>query len=126
MAYSIYPSVPLQRTLTPPRSPQVYHHVGIVIFLWGSSVTKSAWVVWPTLLNSFIHTLMYSYFTAATLGVKIPYARCVLASPHPHPNPHSPPRLSTLTLMPYMAQVPHDGADRAVRARHRHLLPGDV
>ncbi|GMH63980.1 hypothetical protein TrST_g7700 [Triparma strigata] len=54
---------------------QVYHHTGIAIAMWAACVTGSNWVVWPVVLNSFIHTLMYTYFAAATLGCRSPLAK---------------------------------------------------
>ena len=54
---------------------QVYHHTGIAIAMWAACATGSNWVVWPVVLNSFIHTLMYTYFAAATLGYRSPLAK---------------------------------------------------
>ena len=54
---------------------QKYHHAGIVVTMWAGVATQSNWLVWPTVLNSAIHTLMYSYYAAATLGYKSPYAK---------------------------------------------------
>ena len=38
---------------------QVYHHAGIALAMWGSSVTQGSWIAWVVCLNSFIHTVMY-------------------------------------------------------------------
>lgn len=46
---------------------QTYHHVGIVITMWGAVVCQSAWILVVVLLNSGIHTLMYTYFFIKTL-----------------------------------------------------------
>ena len=54
---------------------QKYHHAGIVVTMWAGVATSSNWLVWPTVLNSAIHTAMYSYYAAATLGYKSPYAK---------------------------------------------------
>lgn len=35
--------------------------------MWGAVVAQSAWILIVVVLNSFIHTLMYSYFFAKTL-----------------------------------------------------------
>mmetsp|Transcript_36471 Transcript_36471/g.53465 ORF Transcript_36471/g.53465 Transcript_36471/m.53465 type:complete len:107 (+) Transcript_36471:119-439(+) len=35
--------------------------------MWGAVVAHSAWILIVVLLNSFIHTLMYTYFFAKTL-----------------------------------------------------------
>lgn len=37
---------------------QVYHHAGIALAMWGSSVTQGSWIAWVVCLNSFIHTIM--------------------------------------------------------------------
>ena len=54
---------------------QVYHHTGIAIAMWAACASSSNWVVWPVVLNSFIHTLMYTYFAAATMGYRSPLAK---------------------------------------------------
>lgn len=46
---------------------QTYHHIGIVLTMWGAVVAHAAWILIAVLLNSFIHTLMYTYFFAKTL-----------------------------------------------------------
>lgn len=51
---------------------QTYHHAGIVILMWGFVVTLNSCVVVIVCLNSFIHTLMYTYYTFAAFGVKSP------------------------------------------------------
>ena len=44
--------------------------------MWAGVATSSNWLVWPTVLNSAIHTAMCSsYYAAATLGYKSPYAK---------------------------------------------------
>jgi hypothetical protein len=52
---------------------QVYHHAGIVIIMWGFVVTQctSAGAV-LLILNSFIHTIMYTYYTLAAFGYSSP------------------------------------------------------
>ena len=55
--------------------PQVYHHVGIAVSMWMAVVTQSNWVIWVVVLNSGIHALMYTYYAAATLGYRSPYAK---------------------------------------------------
>jgi len=49
---------------------QLYHHAGIVITMWGAVVSHSAWLQVVVLLNSFIHTLMYTYFFLKTIDPK--------------------------------------------------------
>lgn len=52
---------------------QTFHHAGIVVFMYFFVVNK---VTGPALItttfNSFIHTIMYTYYTAAALGYKSP------------------------------------------------------
>lgn len=50
---------------------QVYHHTGIVFCMWGGVVCQSAWLLFVVCLNSFIHTLMYTYFLMKTLYPEI-------------------------------------------------------
>ena len=38
-------------------------------------ISQSNWLLHITCLNSFIHTVMYAYFAAATLGYKSKYAQ---------------------------------------------------
>ena len=54
---------------------QLYHHTGIAIAMYLGCKSEANWIIWPTVLNSFIHTLMYTYFTAATLGYRSPLAK---------------------------------------------------
>lgn len=46
---------------------QVYHHSGIVITMWGAIVSQASWILLVVLLNSGIHTLMYTYFFLKTI-----------------------------------------------------------
>ncbi len=47
---------------------QTYHHAGAILSMWMLTVTRAygAWVF--VVFNSFIHTLMYSYYTLTCLG----------------------------------------------------------
>jgi hypothetical protein len=47
---------------------------GIAVTMWMAIVTEANWVVWATVLNACIHTLMYTYYAAATLGYRSPLA----------------------------------------------------
>ena len=49
---------------------QLYHHTGIVFTMWGGVASQSAWLFVVVLLNSFIHTLMYTYFLIKTISPK--------------------------------------------------------
>lgn len=51
---------------------QTYHHAGVVICMWALAVTYASPVIVLVFLNSFIHTLMYSYYTAAAFGFRSP------------------------------------------------------
>jgi len=46
---------------------QVYHHAGIAFIMWGAVASQSAWLLFVVLLNSVIHTLMYTYFLIKTV-----------------------------------------------------------
>jgi len=47
---------------------QVYHHTGIAFCMWVGTLSQSSWLVAVVLLNSIIHTLMYTYFLIKTLS----------------------------------------------------------
>lgn len=51
---------------------QTYHHAGIVILLWGLVVTANPCGFVMLVLNSFIHTIMYTYYTFAAIGYSSP------------------------------------------------------
>ena len=52
---------------------QVYHHAGIVLIMYGFVITQNTNAGAIVLVfNSFIHTIMYTYFTFAALGYKSP------------------------------------------------------
>ena len=38
--------------------------------MWGGVASQSAWLTWVVLLNSIIHTLMYTYFLIKTIWPK--------------------------------------------------------
>jgi hypothetical protein len=53
---------------------QTYHHAGIVILMWGFVVTaNTSGGLITTMFNSFIHSLMYTYYTAAAFGISMPF-----------------------------------------------------
>eukprot|EP00550_Attheya_septentrionalis_P007627 CAMPEP_0198288570 /NCGR_PEP_ID=MMETSP1449-20131203/7025_1 /TAXON_ID=420275 /ORGANISM="Attheya septentrionalis, Strain CCMP2084" /LENGTH=231 /DNA_ID=CAMNT_0043986733 /DNA_START=308 /DNA_END=1003 /DNA_ORIENTATION=+ len=56
---------------------QIYHHTGVVLTMWGGVTSQASWLLVVVLLNSLIHTLMYTYFFVKTLypTMHIPYAR---------------------------------------------------
>ena len=51
---------------------QEYHHVGAVIAMWGITVTKSAGGYVFVIENSFIHTIMYTYYASSVIGYRFP------------------------------------------------------
>lgn len=51
---------------------QTYHHVGAMICMW-AGIRYMAPPIWMfVLVNSFIHVLMYTYYTATASGVRVP------------------------------------------------------
>jgi GNS1/SUR4 family len=46
---------------------QVYHHTGIALIMWCAVLSQSAWLIFVVLLNSVIHTFMYTYFFLKTI-----------------------------------------------------------
>jgi len=50
---------------------QTFHHAGIVIIMWSYVVTKNtAAAMIVVCFNSFIHTIMYAYYTVSAAGYK--------------------------------------------------------
>lgn len=47
---------------------QVYHHTGIALIMWCAVASQSAWLLFVVLLNSVIHTVMYTYFFIKTVS----------------------------------------------------------
>ena len=47
---------------------QVYHHTGICFCMWVGTLSQSSWLITVVLLNSVIHTLMYTYFLIKTIS----------------------------------------------------------
>lgn len=54
----------------PPSFLQVYHHTGIAFCMWIGVLSQSSWLKAVVLLNSVIHTLMYTYFLIKTVRPK--------------------------------------------------------
>lgn len=50
---------------------QIYHHTGIAFCMWVGVLSHSSWLKYVTLLNSIIHTLMYTYFLIKTIDPKV-------------------------------------------------------
>ena len=51
---------------------QTFHHAGIVLLMWGFTVTSNSVVAIIVCFNSFIHFLMYTYYVLAAFGYKSP------------------------------------------------------
>lgn len=50
---------------------QTFHHAGIVIIMWSYIVTKNtAAAIFVVCINSFIHTIMYTYYTVSACGYR--------------------------------------------------------
>lgn len=54
---------------------QKFHHFGVVLCMWAAVAGAGNWIFWCVCLNSFIHTLMYTYYALATLGYRSPWAK---------------------------------------------------
>lgn len=61
---------------------QMYHHAGIVLTMWGGVASHGAWIMTVVLLNSAIHSLMYTYFLVKTVwpAKHIPAARLLTSA----------------------------------------------
>ncbi|PHH63582.1 hypothetical protein CDD81_5674 [Ophiocordyceps australis] len=51
---------------------QTYHHAGAMICMWAGMRYMSAPIWMFVLVNSFIHSLMYTYYTLTAFAVKVP------------------------------------------------------
>jgi hypothetical protein len=51
---------------------QEFHHAGIALSMWGFYVSSASVVLIIVTFNSFIHTIMYTYYTAASFGYRSP------------------------------------------------------
>ena len=49
---------------------QTFHHAGIAILMWGLTITAASPVLVVVVFNSFIHTLMYTYYVMAAFNIK--------------------------------------------------------
>lgn len=50
---------------------QIYHHTGIAFCMWVGVLSHGPWLNYVTLLNSVIHTIMYTYFLIKTIDPKV-------------------------------------------------------
>jgi elongation of very long chain fatty acids protein 6 len=53
---------------------QKFHHFGIALTMYCGVITESNWLIWILVLNSSIHTMMYTNFALAKLGYRSPLA----------------------------------------------------
>ncbi|KAL2140876.1 hypothetical protein VTI28DRAFT_3167 [Corynascus sepedonium] len=51
---------------------QTYHHTGAIICMWASVRYMSASSSFSIFFNSFIHTLMYTYYTLTAFNIRVP------------------------------------------------------
>ncbi|XP_068985677.1 very long chain fatty acid elongase 6-like [Bombus flavifrons] len=49
-----------------------YHHLTVVLFGWMSYVETIAVIRWYTVMNYFVHSWMYSYYTLKAMQYKLP------------------------------------------------------
>jgi hypothetical protein len=49
---------------------QVYHHCGAVIGMWLVLITKTSASFWFVVQNSFIHSIMYTYYACSVVGIQ--------------------------------------------------------
>eukprot|EP00483_Globobulimina_turgida_P012620 UN12643 len=57
-----------------------YHHPATLVLTWGQMVDSTGvqWIV--ILLNLFVHTVMYFYYAAAALKIRMPWKKIVTIS----------------------------------------------
>ncbi|XP_067119137.1 very long chain fatty acid elongase 6-like [Centruroides vittatus] len=48
-----------------------YHHVSVFIFSWYASYKESSYSIAFMYVNTFVHSLMYSYFTVKCMEIKV-------------------------------------------------------
>ncbi|KAK2595777.1 hypothetical protein QQS21_006603 [Conoideocrella luteorostrata] len=53
---------------------QTYHHAGAMLCMWAGMRYMSAPIWVFTLVNSFIHALMYTYYTLSAFSIRVPMA----------------------------------------------------
>ncbi|WKX93315.1 hypothetical protein Q1695_010956 [Nippostrongylus brasiliensis] len=49
-----------------------YHHAVVLVYCWHSAVELTAagrWFIW---MNYFVHSLMYTYFSIVSIGIRLP------------------------------------------------------
>lgn len=56
-----------------------YHHITVLIWMWVSYPSHCASMRWGICMNSVVHALMYSYYTARAVGLRLPkgLAQCI-------------------------------------------------
>jgi hypothetical protein len=59
---------------------QVYHHCGAVLLMWVGLRTRNPTIWLFVVLNSFIHTIMYSYYALTSLGIRPPVKQLITCS----------------------------------------------
>lgn len=57
---------------------QTFHHAGIVLLMWSFVASHNNCMgICVTVLNSFIHTIMYFYYACAAVGIKLPFKQVI-------------------------------------------------
>eukprot|EP00605_Chrysophyceae_sp_TOSAG23-4_P002122 GSChrysophyteH1.ASY1.ANO1.2348.1 assembled CDS len=57
---------------------QTFHHAGIVVLMWSFCASHNNTMgICVTVLNSFIHTVMYTYYMFAALGIRLPFKQVI-------------------------------------------------
>ena len=49
----------------------MYHHATVLIYCWQSHSEHASTGLWFAAMNTVVHSIMYSYYAARTLGVKV-------------------------------------------------------
>jgi hypothetical protein len=59
---------------------QKFHHIGAMLSWYFCYTYKVDAIVYGTWLNSFVHTVMYTYFCLSTVGIRLTFIRPVITS----------------------------------------------
>jgi hypothetical protein len=60
---------------------QTFHHAGVLVIMWSFVASQNnAMGVCFTVLNSFIHTVMYTYYALTAVGIKLTFIKPVITS----------------------------------------------
>lgn len=60
---------------------QTFHHAGIVLLMWSFVASQNNVMgICITVLNSFIHTLMYVYYALASINIRLPFKSIITSA----------------------------------------------